>query len=47
MGKPENMLDKIIETTKTNVSLLLPSQINGDSSLKSIYENLAKDPGGE
>lgn len=40
------MLDKIVETTKTNVSLLLPDQIKGDTSLKAIYEQLAKDPAG-
>lgn len=40
------MLDKIVETTKTNVSLLLPDQIKGDASLKAIYEQLAKDPSG-
>src|SRR3990167_3458383 len=40
------MIDKIVETTKTNVSLLLPHQIEGDTHLKAIFDDVSKSESG-
>src|SRR3990167_8716316 len=40
------LVDKIVETTKTNVTLLLPAQIQADSFLNDVLENLLKDESG-
>jgi diguanylate cyclase (GGDEF)-like protein len=40
------LIEKIIETTKTNVTLLLPDRINNDAYLKNIFDTLNTDKSG-